>query len=87
MIFNCEPRRKAIKAYLLKKSNARITKRDNYLCNAITWHKWFAWYPITTETDECVWLELIERRFKQLTSYIHDKPHEPSYRLIKEGQL
>ena len=26
------------------------------------WKGWYAWYPVTTERGECIWLQRIERR-------------------------
>jgi hypothetical protein len=27
-----------------------------------SWHKWFAWYPVTIDGNEKVWLETVERQ-------------------------
>lgn len=26
------------------------------------WTKWFAWYPVTTENGDVLWLSMVERR-------------------------
>lgn len=26
------------------------------------WHKWFAWRPVWTLDNDCVWLETVERK-------------------------
>lgn len=30
-----------------------------YLCN---WHRWFAWFPVRVGTNDCRWLEYVERK-------------------------
>lgn len=33
------------------------------------WHKWFAWYPVRLDENQCAWLETIERKYN--TVYFH----------------
>jgi hypothetical protein len=28
----------------------------------MTWHVWFAWYPVRIKDHDCRWLEKVERR-------------------------
>lgn len=40
----------------------------------MTWHKWFAWYPVTNaEYNTRMWLEVVERRL--LYTYGWDAQH------------
>lgn len=45
---------------------SKSTKRKNKQ----KWHKWFAWYPVRLEDNDCRWLEYIERKYVYLTSEI-----------------
>ena len=40
----------------------------------VDWCKWFAWYPVTTEKGDTVWLVVVERRAlenRNVNTYIH----------------
>lgn len=26
------------------------------------WYKWFAWFPVRINDNECIWLETVERK-------------------------
>ncbi len=26
------------------------------------WHRWFAWFPVRTDSGVCCWLEIVERK-------------------------
>ena len=28
----------------------------------MTWHSWFAWFPVRISDNDCRWLETVERR-------------------------
>lgn len=28
------------------------------------WHRWFAWYPVRVENNQCCWLEFVYRKSK-----------------------
>lgn len=34
---------------------------DNNYARIFRWHKWFAWYPVTVEDGNCIWLEYVAR--------------------------
>jgi len=42
------------------------------------WHAWYAWHPVRIDSNDCRWLETIQRR-QRGNYYIHYE-----YRLIPE---
>jgi hypothetical protein len=44
----------------------RTKKPDSRL----TWHRWFAWYPVRISDNDCRWLETVDRRGNQ--EYYYD---------------
>lgn len=50
MKFNCGP----------TQDERRRQERDRFC----VWHKWFAWFPVRVGTNDCRWLEMVERRAK-----------------------
>ena len=32
------------------------------LDSRLTWHHWFAWYPVRISDNDCRWLETVDRR-------------------------
>lgn len=34
------------------------------------WHDWFAWRPVRTWTGQLVWLQTVQRRMCQKSSYL-----------------
>lgn len=33
------------------------------------WHRWFAWYPVRVAENDCRWLEVVERKGTQESSW------------------
>lgn len=44
----------------------RQVRREHRLTH---WHNWFAWRPIRIGPRHCVWLETIQRKGRENTSY------------------
>lgn len=56
MKFNCGPTR----AERMKKKKHTALKQK---LKDEQWHKWFAWYPVRIDKNDCRWLETVERIF------------------------
>lgn len=49
------------------------------------WHSWFAWYPVFAyEARKTVWLETVERRLADYSSYTGDCKWD--YRVTRESK-
>lgn len=50
------------------------------------WESWFAWYPVSTQQDERVWLKRVWRRLVYRPAWVSIEA-EPyfQYSLIKKG--
>lgn len=44
------------------------------------WYKWFAWYPVRVNDNECIWLEVVERREIEKTYATYDDWTRYDYR-------
>lgn len=33
--------------------------------NIYNWHDWFAWFPVSTQDGQLVWLKTVQRRMKK----------------------
>lgn len=40
------------------------------------WHRWFAWYPVTTNEGDVVWLETVNRKVDDYSEH-RRLPKEP----------
>ena len=40
----------------------REEKRERLREIESQWHNWFAWYPVRVGSNECRWLETVERK-------------------------
>ena len=45
------------------------TRRLDRICRMETWHRCFAWLPVTTISGDTVWLGFVERRLKDGKAY------------------
>jgi hypothetical protein len=65
MLFKCSPSEKELELIRQKQRQADYDRR--------TWHKWFAWKPVslTDGSGRCVWLEFVQRK-----EVLHESPYE-----------
>lgn len=47
------------------------------------WYKWFAWYPVRINKDQCAWLQYVERKEIAKTYATYDDWTRYTYRLQK----
>lgn len=61
------------------------SERDEIKKHKSDWHEYFAWHPVRLESEQCAWLETIERKGKYYhASYAGDAGWIYEYREANE---